>query len=740
MATFRSAATAANGAAPTSLTVTKPAGVVDTDVMVAFVVISADQTINVAPVGWTLLDSKNTGVAAGDCRHYVYYRVASSEGANYLWGFTAGADCAAVILAYSGVNATPINVAGSRLMASSTLTHVAPSVLPTSANTVTITAFGVNPFINGDTTFTTPAGLTAEGEADPGAGTTNRAVVKVFDASTPTAVATGDQTTTVSNSAKGVAFTVTLSPLVAADISLTVQPYRVVPTATGCMLGWYDQNGYTGTNGLQDMETILQTRFAIVRVYNQWWPDVSGTVAAAMGDNRMVMTSHKPPKRANSWVEIAAGTHDSEITSMINFYKAFAPKKVIFVFNHEPHASASDVGSKSPSYGTIADFVRAFRHISQMFKAASATNVAIGYCAVDSRANDYPHDPGYPGDDVVDVLCHDIYNWGGYSPGPWKDPSALFTEFVTLAKTVNKPIIFGEVGCHPDIGAHHRGQWFQDLATFFRTGDAATYVLGFCYYHVDNHDNSGNYFRFAQGAFPDGITGYTTGFSQSSTSLTTPIPPSLQETLPPPGGGTTNVVLSGIASNFAFGSPTMALAGGVFTLTSVGNIPSPADYEDPEESPGLDFGTLTVTVDPPLSGTYTFQPPVVYDVSPLTDDLLPIPNFPRGTPKQRFYSHMRSRPRGRTVILLKTGAAFATDWPAQMVPSPPEPGDPFTESGLAGYSYTEIARVFMGGHIEDVNSQEANWLAVAGFGGGLTPTTPDTSFGAQGFGDGAFGG
>lgn len=722
---LRSVATNSNGAAPTSLTVTKPAGVVDGDVMVAFVVISADQTITAAPAGWTLLDSKNTGTATGDCRHACYYKAASGEGASYQWTFAAGADCAAAILAYSGASITaPINVSGSKLMSGSTVTHVAPSVIPASGNTVTLTAFGVNPVFNGDTTFTTPAGLTAEAEADPGAGTTNRAVLKVFDLSTPASSATGDQTTTINNSAKGVAFTVTIAPLAAADITVTVQPYRVVPTATGCMLGWADQNGYSGANSLQAMETLLQTHFAIVRVYNQWWPDVSNVVTTALNDGRMVMTSHKPPKVANAWVEIAAGTHDAQITSMINFYKAFAPKKVIFVFHHEPHDSASDVGSKTPSYGKIADFVLAFRRISAMFKAANATNVSIGYCAIDSRANDYPHDPGYPGDDYVDVLCHDIYNWGGYTPGPWKDPSTLFTEFIALAKAADKPIIFGEVGCHPDIGAHHRGQWFQDLATLFNTGDGATYVLGFCYYHFDNQDNKGRYWRFAQGSTADGAAGYIAGFSTSPTTIITPIPPSLHETLPPPGGGSTNLVLSGIASHLTFGVPTITLDGGPITITEAGAIPSPADYEVPEESAGLDFGVLTATLGPALTGDFTFQPPVVFDVSPLTEDLLPIPNFPRGTPKQRFYSHMNMRPRGRTIILLKTGVCVAVDWPSQMVPSPPEPGDPFIESGIAGYPYTEIARVFMGGHVEPVNAAEANLLAAAGYGAGLTPLSP----------------
>lgn len=210
---FRSAATAANGAAPTSLVVPAPAGTADGDVLVAFVVISADQTIATVPSGWTLLDDQSTGIATGDCRHAVYRKVASSEPASWTWGWSAAADCAVVVVAYSGVSAgAPVNTSAYQAMVGSTTSHVAPSVTPSVASTVTLSAFGANPFYNGDTTFSLPSGLTVRGEADPGAGTTNRAALKVFDRATPTAAATGSKTSTLNNSAKGIGWTVTLAP------------------------------------------------------------------------------------------------------------------------------------------------------------------------------------------------------------------------------------------------------------------------------------------------------------------------------------------------------------------------------------------------------------------------------------------------------------------------------------------------------------------------------------------------
>lgn len=219
---FRSAATAANGAAPTSLVVGAPAGTVDGDALVAFVTVSANATITTEPAGWTKLDEQATGTASGDCRLAVYQKVAAAEPASWTWGWSTAADCAAATLAYTGVGATVIDASASRLMASSTTSHTAPSVTP-SADTAVLVAFATNPFFDGDTTFTTPAGLTVRAEADPGPGTTNRAVVKVFEAAGVAAVATGTKTTTLNNSAKGVAETVALKPSGSVPITIVVE-------------------------------------------------------------------------------------------------------------------------------------------------------------------------------------------------------------------------------------------------------------------------------------------------------------------------------------------------------------------------------------------------------------------------------------------------------------------------------------------------------------------------------------
>lgn len=115
-----------------------------------------------------------------------------------------------------------------------------------------------------------------------------------------------------------------------------------------------------------------------------------------------------------------------------------------------------------------------------------------------------------------------------------------------------------------------------------------------------------------------------------------------------------------------------------------------------------------------------FQPPTVDDVGPVPPERLPIPPFPRGRPEDRLFAHYKSRARGRTVLLLKAGGCAILDYPIQMVPAWQEVGDPFTETGIGGYLYTDLDRVFLGGHKYEITDAEAARLTACGYGDGIS--------------------
>lgn len=163
-------ATAASGAAegnthilalrPTSpvVTINKPSGVVENDVLVAALGFRPSSATITPPSGWTLVrrvDNNGTGGAQSSLA--VYRKVAgASEPASYAWDVTGAFGAAGGIQAFLNVDTTnPVDVENGQATAAS-LSHDTPSVTTTSPNTMLVTAHSYG----SPTTWTAPTGMT----------------------------------------------------------------------------------------------------------------------------------------------------------------------------------------------------------------------------------------------------------------------------------------------------------------------------------------------------------------------------------------------------------------------------------------------------------------------------------------------------------------------------------------------------------------------------------------------------
>lgn len=176
----------------TSVTVTKPAGTVADDILIAVVAWNSGATIT-PPAGWTLLRTDTDGALT----HKTYYKVAGgSEGASYQWSFSAGADAAAAVAAYSGGRtSSPINAHGGNADGDATVT--APSITTNKNNCKLVGLFAINGTTGiggGAGTWTPASGMT---EREDSGGTTNVDVsVELADETQATAGASGSRTAT----------------------------------------------------------------------------------------------------------------------------------------------------------------------------------------------------------------------------------------------------------------------------------------------------------------------------------------------------------------------------------------------------------------------------------------------------------------------------------------------------------------------------------------------------------------
>lgn len=125
-----------------ALTITKPAGTVAGDVMMASIVTTPYTIGFTMPTGWTLIRNTVHSSSGGNSHIASYYRVAgSSEPASYAWTFDSNhAGASGGIATFSGVDtASPIVISAEQKENGNSTTQTAPSVIA-SAGDMLVTA------------------------------------------------------------------------------------------------------------------------------------------------------------------------------------------------------------------------------------------------------------------------------------------------------------------------------------------------------------------------------------------------------------------------------------------------------------------------------------------------------------------------------------------------------------------------------------------------------------------------
>jgi hypothetical protein len=189
------------------------------------------------------------------------------------------------------------------------------------------------------------------------------------------------------------------------------------------------RRGQTPEEALARIESMAGRRLGPVRMFYRWdepWP--TGFEEDLKGTGRTLVMSVKA-KRINgsvvSWSSIAnaqPGTvRYDEIRRWalrVRNYRA----RVWVTFNHEPEALAS------LKMGTSREYVAAWRQWVRIFRQAGATNARFMWIMTDQSfwlpASDRRQaEKWYPGDDWVEGIASDAYNWYTCRAGivnPWK--------------------------------------------------------------------------------------------------------------------------------------------------------------------------------------------------------------------------------------------------------------------------------------------------------------------------------
>ncbi len=271
---------------------------------------------------------------------------------------------------------------------------------------------------------------------------------------------------------------VSAQPAESATLSNTLVP------SSGALFGVFSgppRNGRTWGQEMPYLESLIGRKYDLDSMYYFWeetFPGWHERDAVAAGRIPVILWASDYKRGGSlSWAAIANGQHDAVIDARADALKAFG-SKVMLVFQHEPE-------DDHDTNGTAAEYRAAYRHVVTRMRARGASNVVFVWNLMAWTFNAGAPEPEdyYPGDDVVDWVAADGYNWYGstFNPGPWRSFAEIFRGFYEWSKRRGKPLLIVEFGSGEDSADRSRkARWFEEAAAQLK---AWPEIKGVIYFH-----------------------------------------------------------------------------------------------------------------------------------------------------------------------------------------------------------------------------------------------------------------
>jgi hypothetical protein len=195
--------------------------------------------------------------------------------------------------------------------------------------------------------------------------------------------------------------------------------------------------------------------YDIGHVFHRWdLPIPTADDLMHLEDGRLLMISWN----GTDTRQIAAGDHDQWIRTQAEAVRDL-DRRVLLRWLWE-----MDGNRRRDWVYSGPDYVAAWNHIRGIFDEVGATNAEFVWCPNEFLFWDGGDpEPWYPGDDNVDWLCADGYNWPNTTQSPeWVDFVDIFGDFYAWAAEKDLPIMIGETGVgEAEPGA--KAEWIRSV-------------------------------------------------------------------------------------------------------------------------------------------------------------------------------------------------------------------------------------------------------------------------------------
>ena len=239
------------------------------------------------------------------------------------------------------------------------------------------------------------------------------------------------------------------------------------PAQSPIQLGVYLPGGGGNASTLDDYSNLVGRKPDIFLVFR----DMSGPLLysseasnlRARGETPMVTLEPYTSNGVASFADIAAGKYDSFFREEADGVRGLG-MTVMIRFAHEMNLLSSDWGpNKAGNTGN--NYVEAWRHIVTIFRQEGAGNVQWVW-APNVDYGGRPFSQFYPGDEWVDYVGLDGYNWGTSEGDSFAGFSKIFaSSYATISQLSSKPLIISETASS-EVGGS-KAAWIEEA--FFTT-------------------------------------------------------------------------------------------------------------------------------------------------------------------------------------------------------------------------------------------------------------------------------
>jgi beta-mannanase len=300
--------------------------------------------------------------------------------------------------------------------------------------------------------------------------------------------------------------------VLAAALLLAGRPLaaQVLPPENGAYhSAFVDERGFPSTvDAYKAFESLTGKSLAIAMLYRSWSMFPRLDVLTMLDLHEAGFVPHitwepwwgNPTDQTYSNQRILDGRYDAYLQIWAEDIKAFG-HPVMIRWAHEmngnwyPWSGIHSGGARTDGFGDPAKadgperYVAAYRYIHDTFAMAGVTNVSWLWCP---EKQSVPNEPWnqpeeyYPGDDVVDWVCLDGYNWGAatydWGVSGWMTFIQLFKPIYDRVKVYQKPVMIGEFAS-AEVGGD-KGQWISDAYAAMRS-PAFGLIKAVTWFHID---------------------------------------------------------------------------------------------------------------------------------------------------------------------------------------------------------------------------------------------------------------